>query len=489
MRILFAVSEALPYVKTGGLADVAGHLPRALAKRGHRIELFLPFYRAVRQSGIELQEITRVEVPLGDELRTAVIYRQPEAVSGVTAWFIGYEPFFDRAELYGPPGSEYPDNGLRFIFFCRALLETVKKLDLPIDIYHAHDWQTGLLPAYLKTLYKDLGGKSASLFTIHNLGYQGLQEKSLFPLTGLDWEEFTYEKLEFYDRLNLLKGGLVYADILNTVSPTYSREILKPEFGCGLDGVLRQRADRLYGILNGVDYEEWDPASDPLISHRYRPGRMTGKRRCREKLLEEFNLPADRNRPVVGMVSRLVEQKGIELILELLNEPDRFNCYFIFLGSGDSNYEKALAERVRRFPAEVAFRPGYDNRLAHQIEAGADLFLMPSRYEPCGLNQMYSLRYGTIPVVRAVGGLNDSIEDYDPESGRGNGFKFTPYTAPALARALEKALTLYREKPHRWWKLRRRAMACDFSWNRSAARYEELYRKAVAAAGQATEPK
>ena len=474
MNILFAVSEALPYVKTGGLADVAGHLPRALAARGHRIELFLPLYRQIKKSETAREEVFSFTVPLGEKEIPATLYRQP-AAKNLTAWFIACDAFFDRPEIYGPPGDEYPDNGPRFIFFCRALLEAVRRLKLKIDIYHAHDWQTGLVPAYLKTLYRDLGENSASLFTIHNLGYQGIQEKEVFPLTGLGWEEFTFEKLEYYDRLNLLKGGLVYADLLNTVSPTYSREILRPEFGCGLDGVLRYRADRLSGILNGVDYAEWDPATDPLISHRYRPGRMTGKNHCRKKLLEEFRLPTEPARPVVGMVSRLVEQKGIELILEVLKEAPRFNCRFVFLGSGEKIYEEGLAAAAEKFPDQVAFRPGYDNRLAHQLEAGADIFLMPSRYEPCGLNQMYSLRYGTIPVVRAVGGLNDSIEDYNLNRNNGTGFKFTPYSAPALAATLERALALYREKPQSWWRLRRRAMACDFSWSQSAARYEELY--------------
>ncbi len=487
MNILFAVSEALPHVKTGGLADVAGHLPRTLAARGHQVELFLPLYREIRKNRLNLEEVARVEIPMGGEKLEGIVYRPTAGDPGLTSWFIGCDPFFDRPRLYGPPGGEYPDNGARFIFFCRAVLETVRKLGLAIDLYHAHDWQTGLIPVYLKTLYRDLGENSASLFTIHNLAYQGIQGKEIFPLTGLGWEEFTFEKLEYYDRLNLLKGGVVYADLLNTVSPTYSREILEPEFGCGLDPVLRHRADCLYGILNGVDYEEWNPATDPLISHRFKPGRMAGKRRCRETLLNELGLPNDPATPVVGMISRLVEQKGIELVLELLEKSYRFNCYFVILGTGEAKYEQALGDCALKFPDRIAFRPAYDNRLAHRIEAGADLFLMPSRYEPCGLNQMYSLRYGTIPVVRAVGGLNDSIDECEPQHNRGNGFKFIPYEALALAGKLEQALTMFRKKPHLWWKLRRRAMACDFSWSQSAGRYEELYETALKAKKTAAE--
>jgi len=486
MNILFAVSEAEPYVKTGGLADVAGNLPRALAKRGHRLILFLPLYQEIRLKNPALAEVARVTVPLGAEPVPGVVLEKVDPdFPGCRTFFIRQDDFFDRPHLYGPPGEEYPDNGPRFIFFCRAILEAVKQLGLEIDIYHAHDWQTALLPVYLKTLYRDLASASraASLFTIHNLGYQGIQEKEIFPLTGLDWSEFTYEKLEYYDRLNLLKGGLVYADILNTVSPTYSREILQAEFGFGLEGVLQQRRNELFGILNGVDYDIWDPAVDPYISPHYRIGRMSGKKRCKEKLLQKCGLPVLGARPLVGMVSRLVNQKGFDLILELLDAIDCFDCAFFFLGTGEKEIEKQLADRARACPEKISFICDYDNRLAHQLEAGADIFLMPSAYEPCGLNQLYSLRYGTVPLVRAVGGLNDSITDFNPTTGRGNGFKFFPYTTEALAATLERALSLYR-KPRLWWKLRGNGMRCDFSWAASARQYEELYRRMQGLSGK-----
>jgi starch synthase len=474
MKILFAVSEAEPFVKTGGLADVAGHLPPALAEHGHCVSLFLPHYQAIADS--RLEKCLEFTIPLGRERSQTAVVCQRRLQPGLTAYFIAGGDFFDRPHLYGPPGDEYPDNGRRFIFFCRAVLESVRRLGLEPDIYHTHDWQTALIPVYLKTLYRDLTFKQGtSLFTIHNLGYQGLQDKMLLPETGLGWEEFTWQKLEYFDRLNLLKGGLVYADALSTVSPSYSREILEPEFGFGLDGVLRERQGVLTGILNGVDYTIWDPAVDPHISHRYRIGRMGGKKHCKRKLLQELELPSNPDLPLVGMVSRMVGQKGFDLILKLLERAPEFNCRFIFLGSGESKIEEQLQRLSCSFSETVACHCGYDNRLAHQIEAGADIFLMPSYYEPCGLNQLYSLRYGTVPVVRAVGGLNDSIEECSPAEGLGNGFKFQPYTTAALQQCLERALTLYRQHPRFWWQLRRRGMECDFSWHKSAAEYEKLY--------------
>ena len=477
MNILFAVSEAAPYAKTGGLADVAGALPTALAERGHRVHLFLPLYRELQTQGRELTEIAKVTIPLGAEQVSGSIVSLPSHHPNLNISLIRQDDFFDRPFLYGPAGKEYPDNGIRFIFFCRAILEAVTALDLKIDIFHAHDWQTALIPVYLKTLYKDLPRyRGGSLFTIHNLGYQGIQEKELMPMTGLDWKEFTFERLEFFDRLNLLKGGLVYADAINTVSRAYSREILQAEFGFGLEPVLEQRRDDLYGILNGVDYQEWNPADDPFISNHFRLGRMAGKKICKKKLASAFNLPPENQLPLIGMVSRLVPQKGFDLILPLLKRAVKFKAQFLFLGTGDPEIEEDLTSLARQYPAQIAFIRGYDNRLAHLIEAGADIFLMPSHYEPCGLNQMYSLRYGTVPLVRAVGGLDDSITSFNLETGLGNGFKFSSYTTAALEQTLREALQLY-QKPRLWRKLRQNGMRSDFSWSQSAVKYEELYRK------------
>ncbi|MBN2705426.1 MAG: glycogen synthase GlgA [Deltaproteobacteria bacterium] len=479
MNILFAVSEAAPFAKTGGLADVAGALPGALASRGHQVYLFLPFYREVRKLGTNLNQRLEVSVPLGDIKINGNILELNDASPNLKIFFVEKADFFDRPFLYGPSGTDYPDNGIRFIFFCRAILESVRQLNLAIDLYHAHDWQTALLPVYLKTLYRDqLRTRGASLFTIHNLAYQGLQDKDLLPLTGLGWEEFTLNRLEFFDRINLLKGGLVYADALSTVSPTYSREILEQEFGCGLEGVLQQRRNDLFGILNGVDYEEWNPAADPYLDDHFHREAMAGKQRCKEKLALDFGLPLDPSWPLIGMVSRLVEQKGFDLILALLREVESFAARFIFLGTGNPAIENNLAELSRRHPTQIVFSHGYDNRLAHLIEAGADIFMMPSRYEPCGLNQMYSLRYGTVPLVRAVGGLADSISGYDPETGAGNGFKFNSYSPGALKDCLQKALQLYQNQDQ-WQKLRDNGMSQDFSWNHSASEYETLYQKII----------
>ena len=481
MNILFAVSEAEPFAKTGGLADVAGALPRALAEAGDQVYLFLPLYREIKEKYRVFTPEAEVFIPIGDRLLPGSIVSLSSPSAGqhpnLKIRFIVQDELFDRPELYGPAGSEYTDNGIRFIFFCRAVLDAVNLLNLDIDIYHSHDWQTGLIPVYLKTLYKKLPRyQGGSLFTIHNLGYQGIQDKSLLPLTGLDWDEFTFQRLEFFDQLNLLKGGLVYADKLNTVSQAYSREILKPEFGFGLEKVLQERRDDLYGILNGVDYSEWDPACDPYIDNHFQLGRMAGKKECKKKLSTAFALSFSADLPLIGMVSRLVTQKGFDLILPLLEKVNKFAAKFIFLGTGDEKIEYQLTELARRHPEQIAFVCGYDNRLAHLLEAGADIFLMPSHYEPCGLNQMYSLRYGTVPLVRATGGLDDSISHFDPKTGRGNGFKFSDYTRPALQKTLIETLELY-QNPKLWHKLRANGMRCDFSWSQSAKKYQELYKK------------
>ena len=477
MNILFAVSEAAPFAKTGGLADVAGALPTALAERGHKVHLFLPLYREIKERQPKLTETASITIPMGTKKVVGSIVSLPSQHPNLSISLVRQDDFFDRPFLYGPAGKEYPDNGIRFIFFCRAVLEAVTALDLKIDIYHSHDWQTALIPVYLKTLYKDLPRyQGSSLFTIHNLGYQGIQDKELMPMTGLDWKEFTFERLEFFDRLNFLKGGLVYADALSTVSQAYSREIEQPEFGFGLESVLQLRRNDLYGILNGVDYKEWNPADDPLISNHFKLGKMAGKKLCKKKLALAFNLPHEARLPLIGMVSRLVPQKGFDLILPLLKKAVEFAAQFIFLGTGDPEIEDGLESLARQYPSQVAFIQGYDNRLAHLIEAGSDIFLMPSHYEPCGLNQMYSLRYGTVPLVRAVGGLDDSITSFNLENGSGNGFKFNAYTTTALEQTLKEALQLY-QKPRLWRKLRQNGMRNDFSWSQSAIKYEELYKK------------
>ncbi len=483
MNILFAVSEATPFAKTGGLADVAGALPTALAETGDRVYLFLPLYGEIKENYKVFSSEAEVFIPIGGRLLPGSIVSltipPDDQHPNLKIFFIAQDELFDRPSLYGPAGAEYPDNGIRFIFFCRAILDAVNLLNLDIDIYHSHDWQTGLIPVYLKTIYKNLPRyQGGSLFTIHNLGYQGIQDKELMPLTGIGWDEFTFERLEFFDHLNLLKGGLVYADKLNTVSQAYSREILEPEFGFGLEKVLQERLNDLYGILNGVDYSEWNPATDPYIDNHFQIGRMTGKKKCKKKLAQAFGITFSEHKPLIGMVSRLVTQKGFDLILPLLEEVRKFPAKFIFLGTGEKKIEYQLAELTHKHPTQIAFIRGYDNRLAHLLEAGADIFLMPSHYEPCGLNQMYSLRYGTVPLVRATGGLDDSISQFDPKTGNGNGFKFHDYTLAALQNKLIEALELY-QKPKPWHRLRANGMRCDFSWKQSAKRYKELYKKII----------
>ncbi|MCK5914510.1 MAG: glycogen synthase GlgA [Deltaproteobacteria bacterium] len=480
MNILFAVSEATPFAKTGGLADVAGALPAALAEQGDKVYLFLPFYREIRMKYPEFEKRAEFSIPIGDQLMTGTIVSlksEPKTHHpNLNILFIAQDELFDRPTLYGPEGKEYKDNGLRFTFFCRAVLEAVNILELDIDIFHAHDWQTGLIPVYLKTLYKNLPGyQGGSLFTIHNLGYQGIQDKALMPLTGIGWEEFNFKRLEFFDHLNLLKGGLVYADKLNTVSQAYCREILTPEFGFGLETVLKERQNDLHGILNGVDYDEWNPAQDSLIDNHFQIGQMSGKKACKKKLSQAFNLAYTENQPLVGMVSRLVDQKGFDLILPLLKKVDTFNAKFVFLGTGEKDIEEQLAKLSQKYPGRIAFTCGYDNRLAHLLEAGADIFLMPSRYEPCGLNQMYSLRYGTVPLVRATGGLDDSIANFNPRTCIGNGFKFHNYTITELKKTLNQALNIYHQ-PRLWHRLRANGMRCDFSWSQSAVKYRNLYK-------------
>ncbi|MCK5682415.1 glycogen synthase GlgA [bacterium] len=481
MNILFAVSEATPFAKTGGLADVAGALPSALAEQGDQVYLFLPLYREIKAKHLELEKKADISIPIDDHLLTGSIVSLNSSHPNLHIHFIEQGDLFDRSTLYGPASAEFKDNGTRFIFFCRAVLEAVTTLNLDIDIYHAHDWQTGLIPVYLKTLYKNLPRyQGGSLFTIHNLGYQGLQDKEIFPLTGLSWEEFTFERLEFFDRLNLLKGGLVYADKLNTVSLAYSQEILEPEFGFGLETVLAERRNDLHGILNGVDYEEWNPAQDPFIDNHFQLGRMKGKKSCKQKLSKAFNLAYSEKQPLIGMVSRLVNQKGFDLILPLMEQVVEFEAKFIFLGTGEKNLEEQLASLAQRYPNQIAFTCGYDNGLAHLLEAGADIFMMPSHYEPCGLNQMYSLRYGTVPLVRATGGLDDSITHFDPKNGTGNGFKFNDYLVEDLKKTLIEALSTY-QQPRLWHKLRANGMRCNFSWNQSAKKYRELYKSILSA--------
>jgi starch synthase len=464
LRVAFVAPEVVPFSKTGGLADVAGALPAALREAGAEVVTVSPLYRCVRRHALE-DTGRRVRVPVGDAVIESSVFR-----SGGHC-FLEHDPYFDRDGLYGAEPGDYEDNARRFIFLCRGALEWLKGQEPP-DVVHAHDWQAGLVPVYLKTLYQEAFPRARSVFTIHNIAYQGNFWHWDMPLTGLDWKHFNWREMEFHGRISLLKGGIVFADAVTTVSPTYAREILTPAFGCGLEGVVRDRATALHGILNGVDVSEWDPRTDPHLPARYGPEDPAGKAACKAGLQRECGLPVDPRVPLVGMIGRLVWQKGVDLFLESAEALARRRAQFVILGSGGAHYEEALAALARRHPRRFAVRAAFDDALAHRIEAGSDLFLMPSRYEPCGLNQIYSLRYGTVPVVHATGGLADTVEEGV------TGFTFSPFTREALLGAMGRALEAFGERA-RWRAMMLEGMRREAGWSVPARRYLELYRSLV----------
>jgi starch synthase len=476
LHVAFAAPEMVPYIKTGGLADVCAALPKALGRLGHRVTVFVPRYGPIPFPAGEL--VGSVHVPVDGVPRSAGYYRRPHA-PGVEVVFVEHPPFFDRRTPYGEDNRDYPDNGLRFAFFARACLEYFRARGERPDVFHAHDWQTGLLPVYLKAFYWDdpVLRRTPSVFTIHNLAYQGNFGLDLLHVLGLPPHLGTTEALEFHGWASYLKGGVVFAEMVSTVSPQYAREIQTPEYGYGMDGVLRARGDELVGILNGVDYDEWDPSVDPHIARQYSARSLAGKEACKADLLRAFGLPATPAQPVAGVISRLVWDKGLDLVVaagaELLRRPLRL----VVLGTGEAAVQAGFAALAARAPERVAARFTYDTALAHKVEAGADLFLMPSRTEPCGLTQMYSLRYGTVPIVRATGGLVDTVEDYDPASGAGTGFRFGPAAPGALVGAVDRALVAYPDRSA-WRTLMRSGMTRDFGWERSARAYVELYARA-----------
>jgi len=476
-RILMAASEVAPLAKTGGLGEVLGTLPQALSELGASVHVVLPAYATMDWGAAQAEGSATLEVSAGGTRREVTV--NTVRSGGVRHSCIVADDYYGRDHLYGGPDGDYSDNAARFAFFCRAVLALAVGLEPAPDILHCHDWQTALVPVFAHA-----GGDSRlvamrSVLTVHNLGYQGLFPAVAWPLLGLDASYFTPRALEFYGQINFLKGGLLFADALTTVSQRYAEEILGPEQGHGLDGVLRERRAVLHGILNGVDYGRWDPAHDPHIIAAYGPDDLTGKARCKAALQQSFGLPAAPHTPLFGMVTRLADQKGLDILTEAFPDLLRLDLQLAILGSGDAHYERLLALEGRRAPDRLAVRIAFEDAAAHQVEAGADAFLMPSRYEPCGLNQMYSLRYGTVPVVRATGGLDDTVSEYDPATGRGNGFTFAAHTPDALLAAVRRALTVYR-RPAEWRRLMAAGMACDFSWQHSAQRYLELYRQLLA---------
>jgi len=474
MHIAFAASECVPFSKTGGLADVVGALPRSLAALGHQVSVYVPRYR--QTSLVDSQAVVgSITVPFDDKYRFCSVVTAGFG-AGVRYYFVDYPPYFDRDGLYGTPVGDYTDNAERFALFSRAVIEASKVLGVP-QIFHCHDWQSALIPIMLRTLYAedpaflDVG----TVFTIHNMGYQGLFPSEILPLLMLPWDLLTITKMEFFGQVNFLKGALVYSDFVTTVSKRYSHEIQTTEYGFGLEGVLRNRASTVSGILNGVDYDEWNPQTDKFTVATYSAQNLSGKQKCKHDLLQAFGVTdADAKLPVIGIVSRFAAQKGFDLIAQIMDRLAREKMIVVVLGTGDKTYEEMFQRLHKQFPGRIAIKVAYDNVLAHKIEAGADMFLMPSRYEPCGLNQIYSLKYGTIPIVRATGGLDDTIEPWDARTGKGTGFKFADYTGEALLATVKQALLAFRDQSS-WQTLMRNGMARDFSWGVSAREYGKIY--------------
>lgn len=476
MQVVFVASEGVPFSKSGGLADVVGALPKELKRQGVEVSVVLPKYRSTPK---ELEKTLQ----LLDSFSVKVGWRQQYCgvlsakVQGVPFYLIDNEYYFGRHELYG-----YGDEAERYAFFCRAVLETLTTIDLRPDILHLHDWQTGVVSPLLRAHYGPVPfyQNTKTVFTIHNLKYQGIFPKTILSdLLELDWGHFRPEGLEFYDNVNFLKAGLVYSDALTTVSPTYAKEIQNPFFGEKLEGVLQERQADLVGILNGIDYHEYDPATDHRIWKQYDAGSFPSKGENKLKLQEQVNLPVDAQVPLIGVVSRLVSQKGFDLVARVLDEILNLNLQMVVLGTGDSYFEDMFRIKAAEYPEKLSASIIFDNALAHRIYAGADLFLMPSLFEPCGLAQMIALRYGCLPIVRETGGLNDSVKSYNSETGEGNGFSFSNYNAHDMLYTIRRALETYQDKPL-WTKICQNAMQMDFSWNQSAQRYIDLYQKLMA---------
>jgi starch synthase len=475
LRILFAASEGLPFSKTGGLADVVEALPKALAAQGHEIAVVLPRYRGNKAATAVLPSLT---MPMDGRLRFPSI-ADGGTLNNVHYFFLDDPGYYDRDGIYGNSAGDFPDNAERYSEFSRAVIELAKHVWAP-DVIHCHDWQTGLVPVFLRSAYAEdpLVKNIPVVFTIHNIGYQGHFPAAVLERASIPREVYHPAGVEFYGLVNFLKGGLVYADYLTTVSKKYAEEMQTAEFGYGLDGVVRSRADRVVGILNGVDYGVWNPEKDQRIAARYSVKDLSGKQACKKDLLETFGLSAGHlARPVIGIVSRFADQKGFDLIAATADELMKEDVVLTVLGTGERRYEELFERLANEFPGRVGVRIAYDDELAHKIEAGADMFLMPSRYEPCGLNQVYSLKYGTVPIVRATGGLDDSVESFDMEHGTGTGFKFAEYSGAALLESVRQGLHYFADE-RIWKRIQLNGMSKDFSWKRPAAEYAKLYKAA-----------
>lgn len=485
MNILIAASEAAPFSKTGGLADVCGALPIELNKLGHTCTLLIPAYRQTLQKGFDIQNPgLKFTVPIGDKTVEGQVLEAFIPGTNTRVCLIDQKDYFDRDGIYqNADGSDFADNCERYVFFCRAVMETIRLLDIKVDVLHANDWQTGLIPAYLKTEYRLYPRyvNIASLFTIHNLAYQGSFWHWDMNLTGLDWKYFNMHQMEAYGRLNLIKTGIAFADAVSTVSPRYSHEIQSAPLGCGLEGILQARHNDLYGILNGIDFNSWNPETDVNIAHTYNVSTwQEGKRACKKALLKDLGLPEDLDAPLLGAVGRLSYQKGYDMIAEAMRRiAPRHPAKWVVLGTGEASYQNMLSDLQNQFPDKIAIRLMYSDQMAHQIIAGSDLFLMPSRYEPCGLTQMYALRYGTLPIVHSTGGLADTIVNTTEKTlaeQTANGFAFVNDNIDEFTHCVDNAMWTYYQNNTRST-LIERGMTQDWSWNQSARQYIQLYEK------------
>lgn len=488
LKVLVASAEVVPFAKTGGLADVAGALPLALKELGCDVRVIMPKYKAISDEVYNLKVVARLQFPIGNVPKLCVLKVGYFPKTEVPVYFLENEEYYGRSidnkSLYVDPATAkpYPDNDERFIFFCRGILEALPELEWTPDVIHCNDYHTALVPLYLRTLYanKEQFTDTATIFSIHNMAYQGTFEKEAVLLAGLPPQMFyPLSPIEFWGKFNFMKAGLAYANIINTVSEKYAREIQTPEYGSGLEGVLVSRSEDLYGILNGVDYDIWNPEKDTFIKANYSVEDIENKKKCKRELQKDFDLTVrKKDSPLLGIVSRLDEQKGFDLLEKVMPEVIKMDLQLVLLGTGKKEYEELFTKFNQENPKQIGVRIGFDNALAHKIEAGCDIFLMPSRYEPCGLNQMYSLKYGTVPVVRATGGLADTIKEYDSTTGEGNGFVFEKYDSDEFLAAIKRAVELYANK-ETWEKIMKNGMQQDFSWKASAKKYMGLYEKAV----------
>ena len=479
MNVIFTASEITPFARTGGLGDMVAALPKVLNKAGQNCFVFLPKYKEIDDQRFKIKSTgKRISVDMSGKITNSEIF-ETIIDNCIPVYFIESDEYFQRSGIYEFNNKEHPDNAERFAFFSKGCLCAIKELGISPDIIHCHDWPTGLIPVYLKTVYRNDNyfENTSTVFTIHNVVYQGIYDSHKMNTLGLPWEIFTPEGIEFYGKINLLKGGIAFADIITTVSKTYAREMQTFEFGNGLDGILRHRSRALYGIINGVDYDIWNPETDHLITKQFTVNDLSGKKECKKELLSIFDLKSDCLTPLIGMVARLDEQKGIDLLMESIHDLMDLDINICLLGVGKEKYHHALIEIAEKYKKRFGIKISFNNQMAHKIEAGADIFIMPSKYEPCGLNQLYSLKYGTIPVVRNIGGLADTINEYDHNNKCGNGFKFDKYSSAEFITAIKRALDVYNDKES-WKKLMQNAMNEDFSWERSACKYLELYKKA-----------